>query len=332
MDITEFLEERSKLINDKIEDLIPKKAHPQSLADASRYLIKAGGKRLRPVLALVSCEAVGGETEDAIDTAAALELLHTFTLIHDDIMDRDESRRGVDSVHKVWDEATAIVAGDALFAKVFEAITENASSQNLPVDLVIELVNTISKASFEICQGQALDMEFEKYKTISDSEYLDMINRKTGALFEASAKTGALLGRGSRDEVEALAEYGRLIGIAFQIHDDILEILGDQKTVGKPIGSDIREGKCTLVITNALSNLKGKDKKILLKVWGNKKASKEEIINVVKLLRKSNSIDFTVNKARKLVNQAKSKLKVIPDSEKKEFLIELADFSIKRKL
>ncbi|KXB00559.1 hypothetical protein AKJ42_00410 [candidate division MSBL1 archaeon SCGC-AAA261C02] len=332
MDLVKYLKKRSEIVDKKIEELIPEDFDPQVLSDSTRHLIKAGGKRLRPVLALVSCEAVGGKEENAVEAAAALELLHTFTLIHDDIMDRDKYRRGVKTVHQTWDESTAIVAGDALFAKVFEAVVENAINQDLSAALVAELVDTVSKTSFEICQGQALDMEFEERRTVSESEYMSMINRKTGALFEASTKVGALLGGGDREEVEALAKYGRLAGVAFQIHDDILEISGDQETVGKPMGSDIREGKCTLIITHALTTVKDKDKESLLGVWGNEETTKEDIKKAIKILRESGSIDFAASKARDLVKKAKSKLEIIPDSEAREFLIELADFSIEREL
>lgn len=332
MDLVKYLKKRSETVNEKINELLPEDFNPPILANSTRHLIKAGGKRLRPVLAIVSCEAVGGEESDVVEAAAALELLHTFTLIHDDIMDRDEFRRGVETVHYAWDESTAIVAGDALFAKVFEAVVENASNQNLSTERVTELVDTVSKASFEICRGQALDMEFEKREIVPEAEYMNMIEQKTGALFEASTKVGALLGDSSQEEVEALAEYGRLVGIAFQIHDDVLGVSGDPEKVGKPIGSDIQEGKCTLIITHALSTVSGEDKEFLLGVLGDEEATEEDIEKAIKILGESESINFAKSKARELVEKAKSRLEAIPDSKAKEFLIELADFSIKREL
>ncbi|MBS3815531.1 MAG: polyprenyl synthetase family protein [Hadesarchaea archaeon] len=332
MDLIEYLNRRSRVVDEKIDELIPEEFEPSSLAKATRHLIQAGGKRLRPVISMVSCEAVGGKEEDVVESAAALELLHTFTLVHDDIMDRDEVRRGVKTVHQTWNEPIAIIAGDALFAKVFEAIAENAGNQKVSTRRIVDLVETVSKASFEICQGQALDMEFEERKNVSESEYMNMIERKTGVLFEASTKVGALLGGGNREEINSLADYGRLVGIAFQIHDDILGVSGEQEKVGKPVGSDIQEGKCTLIVTHALSTLPSEEKNHLLNALGNKEANQEEIEKAIEVIKDSGSIEFASNKAKELVEEAKSQIDSLPDSEAKKFLIELANFSIEREL
>ena len=323
------MEDQVKRIEAVMNKLVPESIEPEVLAKATRHLLEAGGKRLRPCLTLIACEAVGGKAEDAIETAAALELLHTFTLIHDDIMDKDEFRRNVKTVHTVWGEPVAIIAGDALFAKVFEAVAANARRLKLPANRVVELFDTVSKASFEICQGQALDMLFEERKDIGEKEYLKMVSGKTGALIEASTKIGALLGRGKPEQVRALAEYGRLIGIAFQIHDDVLGVVGEEKKFGKPIGSDIREGKRTLIIVRALETAPSSRKKIA-SVLGKRKASKAEIKTAIKMLKDTGAIDHATKKARELVAKAKSRLDVLPDSKAKRFLLELADFTVER--
>jgi geranylgeranyl diphosphate synthase type I len=330
MDLLKYMEERARLVEREIDYWIPPKFKPELLARATRHLIDAGGKRLRPCIALTACEAVGGKAEDAIETAAALELLHNFTLIHDDIMDRDEFRRNVKTVHVLWGDPVAIIAGDALFAKVFEAIAANARRLKLDGERTVELFDTISKASFEICRGQALDMIFESRKSVSEEEYMGMVSGKTGALTEASAKVGALLGGGTPKQVSALAEYGRLIGMAFQIQDDVLGVVGDPKKFGKPIGSDIREGKRTLVIIKALSKASEKDRDVILGVLGKRDASKEEIGAAINVLKKSGAVEHVAGVAKRLVSDAKARLDVLPGSRAKEILFALADFVVER--
>ncbi len=330
MDVLKYLEERARMVEREIDRLVPRGLEPEILAKATRHLLEAGGKRLRPCLALTACEAVGGRAEDALETATALELLHNFTLIHDDIMDRDEFRRNVKTVHMLWGEPIAIIAGDALFAKVFEAAAANAKRLGLDGAHAVELFDTLSKASFEICQGQALDMLFEERADVSEIEYMRMVSGKTGALLEASAKVGALSGKGKPEQVRALAEYGRLIGMAFQMQDDVLGVASAQEKFGKPIGSDVREGKRTLMVVRALATAPPDDKDTLLRALGKRDASEAELNAAIDVLKRAGAIDYVAERARGLVAQAKLKLKVLPESRAKEVLLELADFTIKR--
>jgi len=330
MDVLKYLEERVHMVEREMDRWVPRGLEPEILAKATRHLIEAGGKRLRPCLALTACEAVGGKVEDALETAAALELLHNFTLIHDDIMDRDEFRRNVKTVHVLWGEPVAIIAGDALFAKVFETAAANAKRLRLDGTCAVELFDTISRASFEICQGQALDMLFEGRADVSETEYMRMISRKTGALLEASAKVGALLGKGNPEQVQALAEYGRLIGITFQMRDDVLGVAGEREKFGKPIGSDVREGKRTLIVVRTLSTAPPEDRATLLRALGKRDASEAELKAAIDVLKHAGAVDYVAERARELVAQAKSKLKALPESRAREVLSELADFTIKR--
>ena len=330
MDVLKYLEERARMVEREIDRLVPRGLEPEILAKATRHLLEAGGKRLRPCLALTACEAVGGRAEDALETATALELLHNFTLIHDDIMDRDEFRRNVKTVHMLWGEPVAIIAGDALFAKVFEAAAANAKRLGLDGAHAVELFDTLSKASFEICQGQALDMLFEERADVSEIEYMRMVSGKTGALLEASAKVGALSGKGKPEQVRALAEYGRLIGMAFQMQDDVLGVASAQEKFGKPIGSDVREGKRTLMVVRALATAPPDDKDTLLRALGKRDASEAELKAAIDVLKRAGAIDYVAERARGLVTQAKLKLKALPESKAKEVLLELADFTIKR--
>ena len=325
-----YIEKRARMVEREIDRWVPRNIEPEILAKATRHLLQAGGKRIRPCLVLTACEAVGGKVSDAIETAAALELLHNFTLIHDDIMDRDEFRRNVKTVHVLLGEPAAIIAGDALFAKVFEATAANAKRLGLRGEEVVELLETISKASFEICQGQALDMLLEGREDVSEEEYMRMVSGKTGALLEASVKVGAILGKGKPRHVRALASYGRLIGKAFQVRDDVLGVTGSKEILGKPIGSDIREGKRTLIVIRALAKASREDRAKLLKVLGKRNASMAQLRAAINVLGRTGAIDYVTEKARGMVMEAKSKLEVLPDSKARKVLLELADFVIER--
>ena len=330
MDVLKYMEERARMVEREIDRWVSRGLEPEILARATRHLLEAGGKRLRPCLALTACEAVGGKAEDALEAAAAIELLHNFTLIHDDIMDQDEFRRNVKTVHILWGVPVAVIAGDALFAKVFEALAANAKRLGLEGARVVELFDTVSKASFEICQGQVLDMLFEGRADVGEAEYMRMVSGKTGALLEASTKIGALLGEGEPEQVRALAEYGRLIGLAFQMRDDVLGVAGEQEKFGKPIGSDVREGKQTLIVVRALATAPQEDKSTLLRALGKQDASEAELKTAIDVLKRAGAIDYVTERARELIAQAKSKLKALPESRAREILSELADFTIKR--
>lgn len=330
MDVLKHMEERARMVEREIDRWVSRGLEPEILARATRHLLEAGGKRLRPCLALTACEAVGGKAEDALEAAAAIELLHNFTLIHDDIMDQDEFRRNVKTVHMLLGVPVAVIAGDALFAKVFEAMAANAKRLGLEGARVVELFDAVSKASFEICQGQVLDMLFEGRADVSEAEYMRMVSGKTGALLEASMKVGALLGKGEPEQVRALAEYGRLIGLAFQMRDDVLGVAGEQEKFGKPIGSDVREGKQTLIVVRALATAQQEDKSTLLRALGKQDASEAELKTAIDVLKRAGAIDYVAERARELIAQAKSKLKALPESRARKILSELADFTIKR--
>lgn len=332
VDILKYLMSRISLVDRELDKLVSRNITPAPLAQATRHLLFAGGKRLRPCLVMLSCEAVGGRTKDVVEAAAAIELLHTFTLIHDDIMDHDELRRNVKTVHVLWGDPIAIVAGDALFAKVFEALARNVRKLRVDGRRAAEVFSVVSGASFEICRGQTQDLLLSQSDEVSEPEYLEMIAGKTGALTEASTKVGALLGGGSSSQVERLGRYGRFIGMAFQIRDDVLGVLGEEKKFGKPIGSDIQEGKRTLLVIRALETLGPRDRRILLGILGKKDATRAEVKRAVQLLRKSGAIEYASRKAEGMVAEAKRALAPLPESKPKKVLFRMADFVIQREI
>ncbi|WP_456328037.1 polyprenyl synthetase family protein [Archaeoglobus sp.] len=291
---------------------------PKELYDASYHLIKAGGKRLRPVLTLLSCEAIGKDWKPILPSAIAIELIHNFTLIHDDIMDRDEYRRGVPTVHKLFGEAMAILAGDTLFAKAFEILSRcEVDAKNL-----IKAVEIVADVCVKICEGQCMDMEFERREDVSVDDYLKMVEKKTAVLIACSCSLPAIL-YGEEKYVEPLWKFGLNCGIGFQIHDDVLDLIGKDK-IGKDWCSDLVEGKKTIVY------LKAKELGVDIEIFGRGKASDEEKRKAVEMLKECGAIDFASKMAKDFVEMGKKYLDALPDSNAKEVLLFLADYLITR--
>lgn len=327
--VTNILKEYSTIVVKAIEENLGT-IEPQDLQDASLYLTKAGGKMLRPALTLIVADAVGGNKEDAVNTAASLELIHTFSLIHDDIMDDDDMRRGKPSVHKVWDEPTAILAGDTLFSKAFEMIILSKDNGADPANVANALA-TVADACVKICEGQASDMGFEGNFDVKEEEYSRMIFKKTGALIAAATKAGAIMGGADQEVVDAMYDYGRLIGQAFQIQDDYLDVVSDEESLGKPIGSDIAKGKMTLMVVKALAEAEGADKDRLVEILKDDNSTQDDVDEAIDLFNKYGSIEYAHNLALANVAEAKEVLEILEDSESKQILVELADFVLERK-
>ncbi len=318
-ELIEEIKKRSEIIDRAIEEYLPER-EPEVLYRASRHLIKAGGKRLRPVTVLISTEAVGGNTDMVIPAAIAIETIHNFTLIHDDIMDNDTYRRGVLTVHTKWDVPTAILAGDTLFAEAFRILCRSTA----PPEKVVSAVDMLSDVCVKICEGQQMDMDFEKRERVTEEEYMEMIRKKTAVLYAASSSIGSVLNGMDDRIVDSMWNFGEKVGMGFQIYDDVLDLIGDRKKLGKDWGSDLVQGKKTLVAIHALNS------GVNLKVFGRGKASEKEIEEDVKALRESGSIDYALKTARALVNDGISSLEILDDSPGKELLIELAEFLITR--
>ena len=299
---------------------------PATLYNAARHLPMGGGKRLRPFLVMLSCESVFGDAEKTFPFGAALELMHNFTLVHDDIMDKSNLRRNVPAVHIKFGEPAAILAGDFLFARSFEAM------HNLSVDCQVfkQLDRAVIRCILDICEGQQLDIEFEHRKIITEEEYTDMITRKTAVLFRLAARGGVIIGGGSEDEISALTDYGLYLGLSFQIWDDYLDMSSDEEILGKDIGNDIRNGKKTLIAVYSLQNATGEDKQVLDEVFGNRNASDDDVKRVFTLFKEMGSIDYAKKTAIEYNKKAKNALTVLKDSEAKELLCGLADYSIQR--
>ena len=328
--------EYTKYIKQKVDNYMALKVtgpvNVKKLYDASQHLISAGGKRLRPTLVVLGARILGLDEEQVIPAAASVELLHTFSLIHDDIMDRDEYRRGVPTVHKLWGEPLAILAGDLLFAKAYEALLDERR-YGIPSDRILEALQTLTWIAITLAEGQTMDIEFEGRTDVSEDEYITMIEKKTAAMFKGSLTIGAILGGGDKEIVSKIGEFGRLTGIAFQIQDDILGIIGDEKTLGKPVWSDLREGKKTIIIIHALNNASESQRRQILAVLGKRDATMIELEKVANILKSLGSIDYAIKKAKEYTMEALEILDTIPtkDNEAKNMLKEMALFIVERR-
>ncbi|HPY93649.1 polyprenyl synthetase family protein [Methanothrix soehngenii] len=316
----EELERRAALVTATIEKLLPV-MHPRGLYEASRHLVDSGGKRLRPSMLLLAAEAAGGEALALAPAAVSIELVHNFTLIHDDIMDNADVRRGRPAVHKIWGQSGAILAGDTLYSKAFQVLGMTAASP----ERILGAMNMLSRTCTAICEGQWLDMEFESKDRVTENEYMEMIEKKTGVLYGASAGMGALLAGAPPEVVRALDEFGRLTGMGFQLQDDVIDLLTPEEVSGKKQGGDLIEGKKTLIMIHAFAN------DIVVPVFSKKDASAEEIFRSISILEGSGSIEYARSRAEEMVVQGKRALDVLPPSPAKETLLELADYMIRRR-
>jgi geranylgeranyl diphosphate synthase, type I len=324
MNKTKQMEQNAKIVNKYLNSKL--KGNPKKLYDAAGHLIVNGGKRLRPYMVIRSCQILKGKVSNAMPAASAVEMVHNFSLVHDDIMDNDEMRHGVPTVHKKFGMPIAILAGDVLFSKAFQIIVDSKLS---PI-ATTQLVSRLAKACVDICEGQLLDVKMaEERKIPSQAEYITMIGKKTAALFDVSCAMGAICATNKVKDISNLSSFGRNLGIAFQITDDLIGVMGDPKITKKPVGNDLREGKKSLPILMAIKLAKGNDKKIILKAFGNSKISKKDLNKAVDAIR-SLGIEENVRKqALKYAEKAEKSLGSYSGSAKTE-LISLLDFVVKR--
>jgi geranylgeranyl diphosphate synthase type II len=292
MELNAYLKERKSLIDrELLKHLPPPPPYGKKLYDAVRYSLEVGGKRLRPILCLAGCEIVGGKLEDALTPACAIEMIHTYSLVHDDLpaMDNDTLRRGHPTTWVKFGEATAVLAGDALLNRAFEVLADWDFEPSLKVRVISEIAGASGMLGMVL--GQQCDLDAEGRDDVSLEELLFIHRHKTGRLITASVVCGGITGRGSQEEVEALRSYGDSIGLAFQIIDDVLDVVGEQQKLGKNVGSDREKGKSTFV-----------------KFFG---------------------VDGSVKRAREEVERAIEALSVFPEV-KREPLVQIARFVVER--
>lgn len=338
-DVERALDRRRQQINDALLAAVPVEK-PERLHGAARHLLKAGGKRLRPSLLLMSAEALAAvDSDSAVDyhrfpavddgsvdvlaAATSVELVQTFTLVHDDLIDDDDVRRGVPAVHRRYDDSTAILAGDVLHARAFELLLGTGALPKRSMGALARLARTCA----EICEGQTIDIRLEERNQATVEEYVDMIDQKTGVLFATSASLPAIL-LGHDDAIDPLAAYGRDIGRAFQIYDDLLDLTASTEKLGKQRGSDLVEGKRTLV--NVHARQQGVDVDRLLEEETAASVTDDEIDDAVAVLEDAGSLDFARERAHEFVEQGKDHLDALPQSESRKLLAGTADYLVER--
>ncbi|HUX92205.1 MAG TPA: polyprenyl synthetase family protein [Ignavibacteriaceae bacterium] len=319
-----FLYERERIkVEKKLEQLLQDRK-PASLYLPGSYILRGGGKRLRPLLVLFSTKAVGGKLSSVYNAAVAVELLHNFTLVHDDIMDNADKRRGKLTLHKKYDVNTAILVGDSLLSVAYENLLKDCKDNAKPI------LEAFTKGLVEVCEGQSMDKDFESKRNISINDYILMIKKKTAAMAEMCCKIGSILGGGSSKDTRALSNFGKNIGIAFQIQDDLLDIIGDEKEFGKFVGGDLMEGKKTFLLLKAFEVAKGEDRKKLQRVIDRKGIKLDEILIYRELYKKLGVLDDAKTEIKRYTDKALMSVQVLQNNTDREFFTWLANSLIKR--
>ena len=326
-DLKTSIAEVKDLVESRIETALTTTSHPR-LSGAMMHLVEGGGKRIRATLPWLVAKAVGDTHAGMLDVGAAIETIHNFTLVHDDIMDDDDVRRGRPAVHIEYNLPTAINAGDAMLAIAFEAL---ASAEGLEPELLPHLVKRIGWMVRRVAEGQQLDIDFEGRIAVSEAEYLEMIEGKTAVMFLTCAEIGAHLAGADRDIIECMHDWGLAVGICFQLMDDLIDVVSDSDTLGKPAGSDIAQGKRTLMVIHALSQMDSPSKQDLLDVLGKGDlATPEEISKGLAALHDLGSVDYARRKAEAYHRDAHLHLNKLPDGPALVALRELTDFQLDR--
>ena len=312
-----------RLVENSLAGFI-KEADPRSLYEPLKYVLDAGGKRIRPVLLLLSCEAVGGTAGNALRASIAVEILHNFTLVHDDIMDHAGSRRGRTTVHVKWDANVAILVGDELLALAYRALLQTKSPN------IQKIAKIFTEGVVEVCEGQAYDKEVETRPIVQVKDYILMIEKKTAKMVAVAAEIGALVGNGSPAKIVALRRYGEHVGRAFQIQDDLLDIVGEEKELGKAVGGDLIEGKKTFLLLEALRCARGRDKEMLHAVVRNKGGSPDLIPEYRRIYFETGAIDAARRRIGEDIGKAKRELHRLPSTRARAMLEWFAEMLLHR--
>lgn len=349
------VDQRKQIVLDYLlQDRFVQRFRPDHIRDAVYSYVKGGGKSLRPAVLMLACGAVGGDEALSVPFAAAVEMYHTWTLVHDDVIDKDETRRGVPTVHteykqKAKDEfgwqgedahhygtIIALLTGDIQQAWSWSLMFEAHTEMGVPAEVVIRLAQEMANyVTPMLVEGETLDVQFtDQQRTLTEDLIIDMLWKKTGALYEYAGRAGAAIGLGDANPdiplVKSIGKFCSLCGTAFQIQDDILGIVGDAKQLGKPVGSDIREGKYTILTLKALESADEKQRSIILHTLGNDHATTQEVQTVTNILRELDVIRYAQDISRHYVNQAFQELDAVPESDYKTLLHHWAEYLIER--
>ena len=311
-------------INDSLDQILQIE-EPRSLYEPMKYIINIGGKRIRPILCEIFYRMFNGEKGKLLYPALAIELLHNFTLVHDDIMDDDDKRRNKPTVHVKWDLAVGVLAGDGIVSLAYKVLLKEKFERSE------QIIDIFTEGLLEVCEGQGFDKEFETRGDVAEKEYINMINKKTSALLAVPAKIGAACANADKELIEVAGEYGRALGLAFQIQDDYLDIAGNEELLGKTYGSDVQKGKKTYLYIKAKEKLSGGDLAEFNTIIEKENTTREEILKVRDIYERNGILSDTNNEVARRINLAKEAIeKLSADYDTKE-LKEFTEYMLNRK-
>jgi len=315
------------LINSRLDEVADEQSH--GIQVAARYALAGGGKRVRPLLAVLACEAVCGDPRPAIPVAVAYELAHTAALIQDDIIDRSDRRRGQPSVWALWGIEGGVLVSDLLIFEIFGLLSEY-ERLNLPQRALYQLLMLVRDSAKNAVQGEFLDLELTRKRTVTVEDYLEMVRLKTGALLAAPAAAGAIVGGASMEQVEALYDFAERIGCAYQVQDDVLDVMGDEERIGKPVFVDLKNGKRNVVLIHALANGSKAETTFLRRLLKKGSVSRAEASDARVVFRRLGSPVYARELAVRLADEGRGLLSSLRPSRAKDALLELSHVAVRR--
>ncbi|MCK5760657.1 MAG: polyprenyl synthetase family protein, partial [Candidatus Delongbacteria bacterium] len=311
-------------INDSLDQILQIE-EPRSLYEPMKYIINIGGKRIRPILCEIFYRMFNGEKDKVLFPALAIELLHNFTLVHDDIMDDDDKRRNKPTVHVKWDLAVGVLAGDGIVSLAYKVLLKEKFKRSE------QIIDIFTEGLLEVCEGQGFDKEFETRGDVTEKEYINMINKKTSALLAVPAKIGTACANADKELIEVAGEYGRALGLAFQIQDDYLDIAGNEELLGKTYGSDVQKGKKTYLYIKAKEKLTGEDLNKFNEIIEKEDVTREEILIVRDIYERNGILSDTNNEIVRRINLAKEAIEKLSTNYDTKELKEFTEYMLNRK-
>lgn len=298
--------------------------YPYSLYDPLNYIMQGGGKRIRPLMVFFSSEAFGGSVEQSLDAAVAIEILHNFTLVHDDIMDNADTRRGKETIHKKWSVNEAILVGDELIGLSYRSLLRTESGR------IDEIIRAFTDGVIEVCEGQALDKEYETTDDVTLNDYVIMIRKKTAELLKTSAIIGSIIAGANSEQLEIITNYSKYLGLAFQIQDDLLDVVANELEFGKKIGGDILEKKKTYLYLKSLELSDNINRKKLKDIYSNGAAGQDKIDEIINIYKNSGAIEFAKKDIRNYTIEANGYLSNITNPGARKRLDKFSDMLLNR--
>jgi geranylgeranyl diphosphate synthase type II len=299
--------------------------YPENLYQPMKYFLELSGKRLRPLLTLLSCQSVSGEYSKAMPAAVAIELLHNFTLVHDDIMDQDRMRRGKPTVHTKWSESVAILTGDGLIGLAYRTLLKS------PRESLPKVLKIFTEGVIRVCEGQAIDKDFEDQDYVTMREYFDMIEKKTGELIAVSTEIGGIIGTGENEKSKALRKFGEYIGRAFQIQDDIFDITSSESVLGKDLGSDLAQGKKTYAIIRIQEYTPPEKWDYVKEILKSRKVNSETLHNIKNIMSEYGILQEAEKQIKSDIESAKEYLLKIDNGNWAKDLLDFSTLILNRK-